>query len=49
MDAGQILDQEIVVVEPNDTEDLLHSKIQLKEHSIFPRVMENVAKQILKK
>lgn len=47
MDAGIIIDQESVIVESNDNEDTLHSKIQIKEHLLFPRVMESIAKQIL--
>lgn len=47
VDAGRILAQEVVFVDENDTEATLHAKIQQKEYLIFPKVMENVAQQIL--
>uniref|UniRef100_A0A914QM68 phosphoribosylformylglycinamidine cyclo-ligase n=1 Tax=Panagrolaimus davidi TaxID=227884 RepID=A0A914QM68_9BILA len=47
VDAGKIIAQEVVAVEDNDDEKTLHTKIQEKEHSMFPKVMEIVAKSIV--
>lgn len=47
MDAGKIIAQEVVHVDPNDDEKTLHLKIQQKEHAMFPQVMEIVAKSIV--
>uniref|UniRef100_A0A914CW69 Trifunctional purine biosynthetic protein adenosine-3 n=1 Tax=Acrobeloides nanus TaxID=290746 RepID=A0A914CW69_9BILA len=47
VDAGEILAQAVITIEPNDDESSLHAKIQLHEHTIFPEVMENVAKKII--
>ena len=45
MDAGGILGQEAVAVDSDDDECTLHEKIQEKEHILFPRVVERVAKE----
>uniref|UniRef100_A0A914Z9N9 Trifunctional purine biosynthetic protein adenosine-3 n=1 Tax=Panagrolaimus superbus TaxID=310955 RepID=A0A914Z9N9_9BILA len=47
VDAGKIIAQEVVAVEEKDDEKTLHSKIQEKEHLMFPKVMEIVAKSIV--
>jgi len=44
VDSGEILGQDIVRVEPDDTEESLHKKIQEKEHQLFPAIMEEVAR-----
>ncbi|KAI6243237.1 Trifunctional purine biosynthetic protein adenosine-3 [Aphelenchoides fujianensis] len=47
VDAGQILAQEAIRIDPQDDEDRLHEKIQRKEHEMYPKVMEEVARQLL--
>jgi len=47
IDAGQILGQEAIAIEPVDNEASVHKKIQAKEHALFPRVMEEVAKRMI--
>jgi formyltetrahydrofolate-dependent phosphoribosylglycinamide formyltransferase len=48
VDAGEILAQEVVRIDADDTEDSLHQKIQAQEHRMFPEVMELVAEKMLK-
>lgn len=40
VDHGPIVEQVAVQVEPHDTEDTLHARIQVEEHRIYPRVVE---------
>lgn len=40
VDHGPIVEQVPVVVEPDDTVDSLHARIQIEEHRVYPRVVE---------
>jgi phosphoribosylglycinamide formyltransferase 1 len=44
IDAGQILGQEKVPIEPGDTPESLHARIQIAEHQLFPAVIAAIAK-----
>lgn len=43
IDAGAIITQEAVPIEPNDTEEELVERIKLAEHKAFPRALKWVA------
>jgi phosphoribosylglycinamide formyltransferase-1 len=43
VDSGPIIAQETVPVLPNDTPELLHSRIQVAEHRLYPRVVGALA------
>jgi phosphoribosylglycinamide formyltransferase 1 len=45
VDAGPILLQAAVAVEPDDTPETLHARIQLQEHRILPEAIEIVAEK----
>jgi phosphoribosylglycinamide formyltransferase 1 len=40
VDHGPIVEQVVVQVEPGDTVDSLHARIQVEEHRLYPRVVE---------
>jgi phosphoribosylglycinamide formyltransferase 1 len=44
VDTGSILAQAAVPVMPGDTRDLLHARIQRREHELLPRVVDDIAK-----
>jgi phosphoribosylglycinamide formyltransferase-1 len=46
MDAGPILAQEAVRVEPDDTEDTLHERIKLVERVLYPATVKAYLKEI---
>jgi phosphoribosylglycinamide formyltransferase 1 len=43
IDAGEILDQETVPIEPGDTPESLHARIQIAEHKLLPAVIAAIA------
>jgi phosphoribosylglycinamide formyltransferase 1 len=43
IDAGEILGQETVSVEPGDTPESLHARIQVAEHRLLPAVIASIA------
>ena len=43
VDAGRILDQREVPVLPGDTPELLHERIQVAEHELYPCVLRRIA------
>jgi phosphoribosylglycinamide formyltransferase-1 len=43
IDTGQIIMQHQVIVEPNDTEALLHERIKVVEREILVRVVRDIA------
>jgi len=49
VDAGPILVQAAVPVEPGDTPETLHARIQLQEHRILPEAIELLARSIAEK
>jgi phosphoribosylglycinamide formyltransferase 1 len=49
VDAGPILVQAPVPVEPGDTPETLHARIQLQEHRILPEAIELLARSIAEK
>ena len=44
IDAGEILGQETVPIEPGDTPESLHARIQIAEHQLLPAVIAAIAK-----
>ena len=44
MDDGPILGQAVVPVLPNDTEDILATRVLSAEHRLYPKVLELYAK-----
>ncbi len=48
VDAGSIIAQMAVRVEPTDTEDTLSARILETEHQLYPYVVEHIAKEMLK-
>jgi phosphoribosylglycinamide formyltransferase-1 len=49
VDAGPVLVQKRVPIQPDDTEDTLALRILAQEHVAYPEAIEHVAKQILDK
>ena len=49
VDAGPILVQAAVRVEPDDTPESLHARIQLEEHRILPEAIELLARSVAEK
>jgi phosphoribosylglycinamide formyltransferase-1 len=49
VDAGPILVQAAVPVEPGDTPEALHARIQLQEHRILPEAIELLARSLAEK
>ena len=49
VDAGPILVQAAVQVEPGDTPETLHARIQLQEHRILPEAIELLARSLAEK
>ncbi|CAD5229451.1 unnamed protein product [Bursaphelenchus okinawaensis] len=49
VDAGKILEQSVVTIKPHDDKESLHKKIQEKEYEMYPKVMEAVALEMLKR
>jgi phosphoribosylglycinamide formyltransferase-1 len=49
VDAGPILVQAAVPVEPGDTPETLHARIQLQEHRILPEAIELLARSLAEK
>ncbi|HZC59430.1 MAG TPA: formyltransferase family protein, partial [Chthoniobacterales bacterium] len=43
IDAGEILGQETVPIEPGDTPESLHARIQIAEHRLLPAVIAAIA------
>ena len=43
MDSGPILAQEIVEVLPTDTEESLGEKVKIKEHLLYPLIIDQLA------
>jgi phosphoribosylglycinamide formyltransferase 1 len=43
IDAGEILGQETVPIEPGDTPESLHARIQIAEHKLLPAVIAAIA------
>lgn len=43
IDAGEILGQETVPIEPGDTPERLHARIQIAEHQLLPAVIAAIA------
>ena len=43
VDAGEILGQETVPIEPGDTPERLHARIQIAEHQLLPAVIAAIA------
>lgn len=48
VDTGPIIAQRVVSVENNDTPETLHQKIQVQEHDVYPKVIEAIAKGLVK-
>ncbi|MBV8228277.1 MAG: phosphoribosylglycinamide formyltransferase [Verrucomicrobia bacterium] len=46
VDAGEVLDQARVAVEPGDTPESLHARIQRSEHRLLPAVIAKIAAEI---
>ena len=44
MDGGEIIDQKIVNISPNDDEDSLSKKILMEEHKLYIKVLEKLEK-----
>jgi phosphoribosylglycinamide formyltransferase-1 len=49
VDAGPILVQAPVKVQPDDTPDTLHARIQVEEHRILPEAIELIARSLAEK
>jgi phosphoribosylglycinamide formyltransferase 1 len=47
VDAGPVLAQEAVAVEPGDTVESLHERIKVVERSLYPRTIRDYAKQLV--
>lgn len=47
LDGGPIISQDIVAIEPNDTEATLSKKILEKEHSLYPKAIQTVIETML--
>ncbi|RZV47203.1 MAG: bifunctional phosphoribosylaminoimidazolecarboxamide formyltransferase/IMP cyclohydrolase [Acidimicrobiia bacterium] len=47
VDAGPILAQRSVPIHPDDDADRLHARIQEQEHSLYPAVIDDLARQTL--
>ena len=43
IDAGEILGQKTVPIEPGDTPERLHARIQIAEHQLLPAVIAAIA------
>ena len=48
LDAGPIIEQKSVRIDPSDTLDLLTKKVQIAEHSLLPSVIEQLSKGKIK-
>jgi phosphoribosylglycinamide formyltransferase (EC 2.1.2.2) len=48
VDTGPIIAQETVRVLDDDTPESLHVRIQTKEHEIYPRVIDMIAKGLIR-
>jgi phosphoribosylglycinamide formyltransferase-1 len=46
VDAGPILVQAAVPVEPDDTPQTLHARIQIQEHRILPEAIQILAREL---
>jgi phosphoribosylglycinamide formyltransferase 1 len=46
VDAGEILGQEPVPIEPGDTPESLHARIQRSEHRLLPAMIAKIAREI---
>jgi len=46
VDTGKILGQSHVPVLPDDTSELLHARIQMAEHELYPRIVREFAEQL---
>jgi phosphoribosylglycinamide formyltransferase 1 len=49
VDAGPILVQAAVPVEPDDTPQTLHARIQIQEHRILPEAIQILARELAEK
>ena len=47
LDSGDIIAHESVIIEPEDTVEILTAKVLEKELTLYPKVLQNVAKQKL--
>lgn len=48
LDAGPIIEQKSIRIEPDDSLDLLAKKVQIAEHSLLPNVIEQISKGKIK-
>ena len=47
MDSGEIISQREVPILPGDTAEILHARIQVAEHVLYPEVIASLASHIL--
>jgi phosphoribosylglycinamide formyltransferase-1 len=43
MDTGPVIVQEAVPIQPDDTAEILHARIQMLEHRLYPEAIRRVA------
>ncbi len=48
IDHGPVLAQSAVAIQPSDTPQLLHARIQTAEHQLFPSIVEKIARGEIK-
>ena len=48
MDAGEIIAQREVPVLPGDTAAILHARIQIAEHDVYPEVIAKIVAGVLR-
>lgn len=44
MDTGEIIEQRKVIINKDDTPEILKNKIQIEEHKLYPKVLDNLMK-----